>query len=356
MPRTRTRRSRPRTDRWWWAKVLVTMATAALTLGVGPTAGVQPAAASGGNPVGSYVMTDSSQPGGPAYAPLEVGTNLFQTDDSEATVTLPFPFTFYGTAHTTATIGANGAIAFPAGQDVDDGPVDLDENDQLMIAPWWSDWNPGSTGEAAGVVLRGTVGQAPHRIFVVWWHGVRNREAVHGPGPAGTADFQAQLFEGSNRIEFHYLTNDVQWIEHEHTTVGIDHGAITATQWPGQDPQAGTAIRFDRASCAGYLATIVGTSGDDDLVGTSGPDVIATYAGNDTVAGAGGDDIVCAGTGNDRVTGGAGPDRVIGGRGTDEVIGNAGVDRLEGGLGRDTCRGGPGQDTAFGCEVRTGTP
>jgi Ca2+-binding RTX toxin-like protein len=302
-------------------------------------------------------MSDSSDPGGPSYAPLEVGTNLFQTDDSEATVTLPFPFNFYGTSYTTATIGANGAIAFPSGQQIDDAPVDLDQNDQLMIAPWWSDWNPGSDGAAAGVVLRGTVGEAPHRVFVVWWHGVRNRDAVNGPGSAGIADFQAQLFEGSNRIEFHYLANHVQWAEHEHTTVGIDHGAINAVQWsPGEDPQPGTAIRFDRATCAGRVATIVGTPGNDLLRGTAGPDVIVGFGGKDAIAAGGGDDVVCAGLGDDRVTGGAGTDRAFGGRGTDDLIGNAGVVRLEGGLGRDTCRGGPGQDTALGCEVRTGTP
>jgi Ca2+-binding RTX toxin-like protein len=355
MTRERKRPTRPRTDRWWWVKIIVTMASAAIAL-VGTT-GVQPAGASGGDPVGSYVMTDSSEPGGPEYAPLEVGSNLFQTDNSEATVTLPFPFNFYGTNYTTATIGANGAIAFPAGQDIDDGPVDLDDHDQLMVAPWWSDWNPGSSGDASGTVLRGTIGVAPHRIFVVWWHGVRNRDAVNGPGTAGTADFQAQLFEGSNRIEFHYLANHVAWSEHEHTTVGIDHGAITETQWsPGQDPQAGTAIRFDRASCAGYVATVVGTSGDDHLVGTAGPDVFAAAAGNDTITARGGDDIVCAGTGNDQVDGGGGRDRAIGGRGRDLLSGNVGADRLVGGLGRDTCRGGPGNDTAPGCEIRTGTP
>jgi Ca2+-binding RTX toxin-like protein len=69
--------------------------------------------------------------------------------------------------------------------------------------------------------------------------------------------------------------------------------------------------------CAGRVATIVGTPGDDVLRGTRYPDVIV------------------GGRGNDRLTGGFRKDRLCGGPGNDTLIG---------GFGRDTLRGGPGRD------------
>jgi len=45
--------------------------------------------------------------------------------------------------------------------------------------------------------------------------------------------------------------------------------------------------------CAGRVATIVGTPGNDLLVGTNGPDVIAGLGGNDVIYGLGGNDILC---------------------------------------------------------------
>jgi Ca2+-binding RTX toxin-like protein len=62
------------------------------------------------------------------------------------------------------------------------------------------------------------------------------------------------------------------------------------------------------ATCDGRTATVVGTSGNDDLVGTPGPDVIAGLAGSDVVAGLGGDDVLCGGSGADWLRGGPGAD------------------------------------------------
>ena len=67
------------------------------------------------------------------------------------------------------------------------------------------------------------------------------------------------------------------------------------------------------ATCAGVPATIVGTTGDDELTGTPGDDVIAALEGNDVVDGGDGNDLVCGDAGSDRVTGGLGNDRLYGG-------------------------------------------
>jgi hypothetical protein len=303
----------------------------------------RPAGATGAiDTVGHYAMSDSSDPGGPRYHDVHGGVawhDLHQSDDSEASYALPFPFTFYGTTYTSATIGANGAIAFPSGQQVGDVPQNLVAADTHQIAAWWSDW----------VVVEDSpvlVTTAPHRTFVVWWDNV-----YHHTG--GYADFQAFLSEGSNRIEVTYRFNEVEWPPAgPDAVIGVDNGTTSYLQHNLKSPPPEFAIRFEPQSCLGKAATVVGTHESEHLVGTPGDDVIAAYDGNDVVDGRGGNDLICAGRGDDRVNAGGGRDRIIAGRGTDDLRGNAGADRLEGSLGRDTCRGGPGQDVALGCEVR----
>ena len=79
-------------------------------------------------------------------------------------------------------------------------------------------------------------------------------------------------------------------------------------------------------SCLGQTATIVGTSGDDELIGSGANDVIAGLGGNDTIKGKGGNDRLCGGDGNDVIKGGDGSDQADGGKGTDvcnaEVVKN----------------------------------
>lgn len=60
------------------------------------------------------------------------------------------------------------------------------------------------------------------------------------------------------------------------------------------------------ASCFGSHATIVGTSGSDDLVGTAARDVIFAGGGADTIHALKGNDVVCAGRGDDLILGGSG--------------------------------------------------
>lgn len=109
--------------------------------------------------------------------------------------------------------------------------------------------------------------------------------------------------------------------------------------------------------CAGEVATIVGTNGDDAIIGTPGPDVIQLLDGNDSVLGLGGNDLICGGDGDDEIFGGAGRDRLIGdndddslfgGRDRDELDGSNGADELDGGRGDDTLAGGTGRDELVG--------
>ena len=123
--------------------------------------------------------------------------------------------------------------------------------------------------------------------------------------------------------------------------------------------------------CGGLPATLIGTSGDDQLVGTTGPDVIVGLQGNDVIRGLGGDDIVCAGQGNDTVFGGEGFDIIFGAQGNDTIFAANGANeegradtrgaRMFGGTGNDTIfgsnrwdrmQGGPGNDELLGFEGR----
>ena len=93
------------------------------------------------------------------------------------------------------------------------------------------------------------------------------------------------------------------------------------------------------ASCLGWAATLVGTSGSDDLRGTIGPDIIAGEAGNDTIRGFDGEDRLCGGPGDDTLIGGANHDIIDGGDGTDTCF-----------VGEDDSNKTAGEETLVSCE------
>ncbi len=116
--------------------------------------------------------------------------------------------------------------------------------------------------------------------------------------------------------------------------------------WVALVPPGG--VTFDGPTCGGRLATIAGTSGDDNLRGTDERDIIAAFGGDDLVAGRDGRDLICGGDGNDRISGGPGNDLLKGGGGHDDLRGDAGADRLSGGGGHDQLHGGRGADRLNG--------
>ena len=108
-------------------------------------------------------------------------------------------------------------------------------------------------------------------------------------------------------------------------------------------------------TCFGKAATIVGTSGKDQLIGTRGDDVIVGLGGPDYIHGKAGDDLICGGPtqgkrfrGQEILVGGPGNDRISGGRGREQTIGGEGHDTLSGGPGRDVLWGNNGNDRLVG--------
>jgi hypothetical protein len=134
---------------------------------------------------------------GYAYISATIDSGLYD-DDGLATLPLPFPFTFYGTAYTSVNASANGNLQFTTRNGayrnscLDDGP-DAAMGD--MIAPYWDDLDL----TFRGYLKYDTVGEAPNRIFVVEWQNVPRYGA-----PTDTVTFAVQLFEGSHDILFFY--------------------------------------------------------------------------------------------------------------------------------------------------------
>ena len=76
-----------------------------------------------------------------------VGTELDFGDDESASVTLPFSFAFYGEAHDTVNISANGYLTFDDnGTEYNNNGITESYNLSNFIATFWDDLNPGHSG------------------------------------------------------------------------------------------------------------------------------------------------------------------------------------------------------------------
>jgi M6 family metalloprotease-like protein len=127
------------------------------------------------------------------------------------------------------------------------------------------------------------------------------------------------------------------------TNVAKNKDTITVKVLRGAQPPTN-----GNSNCNDRLATIVGTSGPDNIDGTAGDDVISGLGGDDVINGLGGNDLICGGWGSDRVDGGDGDDLLFGNRGNDILLGDDGNDNLVGGVGDDKLEGGDGNDRLFG--------
>ena len=153
--------------------------------------------ASGGPDPFGYTFADSNEAGGPRYEWVDAtdGTGLGLTDDSEANVTLPFAFSFYGTPSTAIRVGNNGGFFFNATTgDLSTTNANLGTTTtNNLVVPFWDDIDADT-----GNVYYKTVGTAPNRMFVVEWF---NRPHFSN---IGNATFELILYEGTNNIKYQY--------------------------------------------------------------------------------------------------------------------------------------------------------
>ena len=156
---------------------------------------------SGGPDPFGYTYKDTNEPDGPRFDWIDAtdGTPLNLGDDGEIGVSLPFPFTFYGTTSTNLCVGNNGGAIFNATTcDVPYNNGDLGSTtSNNLIAPFWDDIDSDT-----GNVYVKTVGTAPYRKFVVEWY---NRPHYNN---IGNATFELILYEGTNNIKYQYLDTD----------------------------------------------------------------------------------------------------------------------------------------------------
>jgi hypothetical protein len=127
------------------------------------------------------------------------------SDDTSASVPLPFTFNFYGVSETTASLISNGKIGFP-GTTTYSNTCTIET---YTIAAWWDDLYPPS----GGTLKYQTFGTAPNRHFVVQW----NLPHITGTWP-NVIDVRAVLYEGTNDILVCYVDTNLG-------TATLDFGA-----------------------------------------------------------------------------------------------------------------------------------
>ena len=171
------------------------------------------------------------------FAPIDISTstNTVSLDDDDNSSALPigFDFNFYGITYSDFYISSNGFISFVGDDDNTAQALPDSSSPNNLIALAWEDLDPSQGGQPAANVIRyQTVGSAPNRILVVEYF-----EVEHYDGPNEKVTTQAQLYEGSNRIEIHTtnMPGDEDGDEH---TMGIENADGTlGLAVPGRNDQ-----------------------------------------------------------------------------------------------------------------------
>jgi len=156
---------------------------------------------SGGPDPYGYTWSTSAEAGGPAYAWIDAtgGTALGLSDDSEANITSPFAFPFYGSTSTALRVGNNGGVLYNATTgEVEFGNIAITNTSTSnnFIAPFWDDID-----DETGNVYWMVTGSAPNRKLVVEWY---SRPHYQLGGGVGSATFEVVLFEDGD-ILYQYL-------------------------------------------------------------------------------------------------------------------------------------------------------
>lgn len=153
-------------------------------------------------------------------------------DDAATEVTLPFPFTLYGTTYATAHVATNGFLNFLAPDaSFTNGPIPSASTPNAAIYPYWDDLIV--DGEAS--VRTELLGSAPNRRFVVEWRNV----AFFGDS-SRRVDFEAVLFENGHVLtQYRNVAEDARE-KGDSATVGIENDTGTiALQYSFNEPMIG---------------------------------------------------------------------------------------------------------------------
>lgn len=172
-----------------------------------------------GPDAGGYRWKDINEPGGPTFSWAEIrniGTNLgLSSNDTAATIALPWPFTFYGVSYTSIYVNSNGYLNFGAAVSVGNNePMPSVIAPNAMIAPMWDDLNPAVAGRI----------WAYHDVsrdrFIIEWDSVAHAFGI------GNFTFEAILYPyGDIVFQYNQLIGDLgqasAGIENETGLIGL---------------------------------------------------------------------------------------------------------------------------------------
>jgi hypothetical protein len=146
----------------------------------------------------AWALTYSWTPSTAPYAPIAGTPVTFTSPDNAMTaVSLPFAFTYDSLAYTSVQVSSNGYLQFGVAYNSYYNP-DLFStfSPYSVLAPWWDDLIDDATGTVAWIVS----GTAPNRVFTLQYSAYPDYAST----PNARLEFQAKLFETSNRIQFCY--------------------------------------------------------------------------------------------------------------------------------------------------------
>jgi hypothetical protein len=163
-----------------------------------------------------YTFSESTSP----YVELTGGLVAFPasgtSDDGQFTAPIGFNFDYETNTYTQLGISTNGGLGLVSLTSISytNDLSSSSSNRSNMIAPLWDDHYQRSGDN--GIITYLTTGTAPNRVFTVQWKNLSWRSS------GKTVSFQAQLFEGSNNIQFNYGTNNSN--ESRSASIGFNNG------------------------------------------------------------------------------------------------------------------------------------
>jgi Ca2+-binding RTX toxin-like protein len=245
----------------------------------------------------------------------------------------------------------NFVVAYPRFRNTATGGANLGTFARLYNAlsqPRGTEFRVSAPGVTVGGEIEIDAAMDTDGDFVVAWN---DREPNFGPnnlhvrlygadGMAVTGDRKYLFGQAGPRETKVAMADDGDFVVAWQRSPRFEEGPF-AQRFAGPDDR--------RASCAGYVATRVGTGASETLHGTPGDDIITGLGGNDVIYGDGGDDVLCGAAGDDQLYGEAGRDLLLGGFGDDV---------LDGGSERDQCvgQGHVSGDVALACETVRSVP
>lgn len=164
-----------------------------------------------------------------------------------APVPIGFSFTYAGVAYDSFQVSTNGFIRLGSGLASATAANALGGTLRRIIAPLWDDL---SVADSASLSYQ-LSGTAPNRVLTVEWKNVKWLFSAS----SANAEFQVKLYEGTNRIDFHYGTFGAV-LATVTASIGLsDHTTVSST-----DLATGTFLSYQFAGDAGSR-TVMATMG-----------------------------------------------------------------------------------------------